>query len=137
MYNDGGKSKICNFKNGEFVMSDNIVRDKSKAFAIRIIKMYKFLLKEKKEFIISKQLVRSGTSIGANVSEGVVAQSKKELIAKMNIALKEAAETEYWLELLHETDYLNDAEFESIYNDCAELNRLLTAIIKSSNNSQF
>ncbi len=121
--------------NGEFVMADNIVRDKSKVFAIRIIKMYKFLLKEKREFIISKQLVRSGTSIGANVSEAVVAQSKKDFIAKMNIALKEAAETEYWLELLHETDYLNDVEFESIYDDCVELNKLLTSIIKSSNNS--
>ena len=116
-------------------MADNIVRDKSKVFAIRIIKMYKFLLKEKREFIISKQLVRSGTSIGANVSEAVVAQSKKDFIAKMNIALKEAAETEYWLELLHETDYLNDVEFESIYDDCVELNKLLTSIIKSSNNS--
>lgn len=135
MYNEGGKSKICNFMNGEFVMADNIVRDKSKVFAIRIIKMYKFLLKEKREFIISKQLVRSGTSIGANVSEAVVAQSKKDFIAKMNIALKEAAETEYWLELLHETDYLNDVEFESIYDDCVELNKLLTSIIKSSNNS--
>jgi four helix bundle protein len=115
-------------------VADNIVLSKSKDFAIRIIKLYKHLCAEKKEFVLSKQILRCGTSIGANVREANVSQSKKEFIAKMNIALKEAAETEYWLELLHETDYLSQAEYNSIQADCSTMNKLLTSIIKSSNN---
>ncbi len=113
-------------------MADNSVLLKSKEFAVRIINLYKHLSKEKSEFVLSKQILRSGTSIGANICEANVAQSKKEFIAKMNIALKEATETEYWLELLYATDYLNNTEYESIQADCGELNKLLTAIIKSA-----
>lgn len=114
-------------------MKENAIADKSKAFAIRIIKLYQYLCEAKKEFVMSKQLLRSGTSIGANVREAVNAQSKREFIAKLNIALKEANEVEYWLELLFETDYIVENEFNSIINDCQELLRLLTAIIKTSN----
>ena len=111
----------------------NVIVDKSKTFAVRIIRLYEFLTTNKKEFILSKQVLRCGTSIGANVREAHRGQSKKDFIAKMNIALKEAAETEYWLELLHETEYIDHSAFKSIYKDCNELNKLLIAIIKSSN----
>ena len=113
-------------------MSENAVLIKSKAFAIRVIKLYKYLTTSKKEFVLSKQLLDSGTSIGANVREGCRAQSKKDFISKMNIALKEAAESEYWLELLFESEYLSKSEYSSIAPDCAELNKLLIAIIKTS-----
>lgn len=115
-------------------MSNNVILDKSKKFAIRIVNLYKYLCENKNEYILSKQLIKSGTSIGANVREATVSQSKKEFIAKMNIALKEAYESEYWLELLFETNYLSKSEFDSIKNDCSELNKLLISIIKSSNN---
>lgn len=115
-------------------MSDNIIFNKSKIFAVRIINLYKYLCDTKNEYVISKQLLRSGTSIGANVREAGVAQSKKDFIAKMNIALKEAAESEYWIELLHETNYISKNEFDSIKSDCSEINRLLISIIKTSNN---
>ena len=114
-------------------MKENIIADKSKAFAVRIIKLYKYLKDEKQEYVMSKQLLRSGTSIGANVREAINAQSKKEFISKMNISLKEASETEYWLELLVETDYLSQQEFESIKKDCSEVLKITTAILKSSN----
>lgn len=113
-------------------MKRNPVVDKSKAFAIRIIKLYTFLTERKKEFVLSKQLLRSGTSIGANVREGVYAQSKKDFTAKMCIALKEAAETEYWLELLHDSGYLNKGQFDDIFADSRELMRLLTTIVKTA-----
>ena len=115
-------------------MSENIIADKSKAFAVKIIKLYQYLLDVKKEFVLSKQLLKSGTSIGANVREAHRSQSKREFIAKMNIALKEAAESEYWLELLHETGYLSDDKFVDVMSDCGELNKLLISIIKTSNN---
>lgn len=114
-------------------MSTNITLDKSKVFAFRIVKLYQWLVKQKKETVLSKQLLRSGTSIGANVREAHHAQSKREFIAKMNTALKEAAESEYWLELLLEGGYMTQTEYASVAADCAELNRLLIAIIKSSN----
>ena len=114
-------------------MKENVVLAKSKLFAIRVIRLYQYLKDNKKEYLLSKQLLRSGTSIGANIKEGVVAMSKKEFIAKLNISYKEANETEYWLELLHETDYLTDSEFESISSDCKELIKLLASIIKTSN----
>jgi len=107
---------------------------KSKRFAVRIIRLYQYLCKEKSEFVLSKQVLRSGTSIGANAREAHNAMSKAEFRAKLNISLKEASETEYWLELLHETDYIAKEQFESIYQDCNELNRLLISIIKSLNN---
>jgi four helix bundle protein len=112
---------------------DNAILDKSKKFAIRIIKLYQFLSKDKKEFVLSKQLLRSGTSIGANIREAHSAMSDAEFRAKMNIALKEASETEYWLELLQETDYLTKEQFSSIYQDSNELNKLLISIIKKLN----
>ena len=111
--------------------TDNVVVDKSKAFALRIIKLYQFLCKEKHEYILSKQVVRSGTSIGANIKEAIRGQSRADFFAKMNIALKEASETEYWLELLHDSNYIPDDGFESIYADCLELLKLLMAITKS------
>ena len=114
-------------------MAGNIVKEKSKSFALRIIKLYKYLCEEKKEYVMSKQLLKSGTSIGANICEANKAMSKREFIAKMNIALKEAAETNYWLELLHESDYINDKEFNNIVSDCNEILGLLTSIIKTSN----
>ncbi|MEI6752565.1 MAG: four helix bundle protein [Paludibacter sp.] len=113
-------------------MKDNIVVIKSRTFAIRIIRLYQYLLSEKKEYILSKQLLRSGTSIGANIKEAIQGQSKKDFIAKMQISLKEASETEYWLDLLHETEYLDKAQFSSINTDCVELIKLLTSIIKQS-----
>ena len=118
-------------------MAESITKDKSKLFAVRIIRLYQHLTNKKREFVISKQLLRSGTSIGANVREANQGQSKKDFISKMNIALKEADESEYWIELLHETDYLTDLEFKSIIADCKELNKLLTAIIKSSKKKQL
>lgn len=111
---------------------ENLVLSKSKMFAIRIIRLHKHLRKVKMEYYLSKQLVRSGTSIGANIREAVIAFSKADFVYKMNTALKEACETEYWLELLHETDYISDKEFASIYKDCNELAKLLTSIVKTS-----
>ena len=124
-------------KNAQCTMSmktDNIIVEKSKNFAIRIVKLYKYLNEEKKEYVLSKQLLRSGTSIGANVKEAVRAQSKADFTAKMSIALKEASESEYWLELLHETDYLTEQQFESIYADCKDLIKILMSIVKSARN---
>jgi len=113
--------------------NDNIIADKSKVFALRIIKLYKYLTKEQCEYVISKQILKSGTSIGANVKEAIRGQSKPDFYAKLNIALKEASETEYWLELLSESDYITTAQFESIYDDCQEVIKLLVAITKTQN----
>ena len=109
----------------------NVIVDKSKAFALRIVKTYQYLVGEKKEFVLSKQMLRSGTSIGANVKEAIRGQSKADFYAKMNIALKEASETEYWLELLHESGYLEKSVFETIYADCQEVLRILVSITKT------
>ena len=106
---------------------DSAVQTKSKAFAIRIVRMYQFLTDKKKEFVLSKQVLRSGTSVGANLSEAKYAISKKEFIQKVQIALKECAETAFWLELLRETDYLTEREFSDIHPDCTELLRMLTS----------
>ena len=104
----------------------------SKAFALRIIRLYKYLKEDKQVYVLSKQVLRSGTSIGANVRESVNAQSRMDFINKLSIALKEANETEYWLELLHESDIIDDKQFESIYNDCGKLAATLTKIIKTT-----
>ena len=112
-------------------MKENIIADKSKQFALRIIKLYRYLCDEKEEYILSKQLLRSGTSIGANIREALQGQSKSDFYAKLSISLKEASETEYWLELLHESGYIDDRSFESIYSDCVELLKLLTSILKT------
>lgn len=111
---------------------ENLILVKSKAFALRIIRLYKYLCDERKEFVLSKQVLRSGTSIGANAKEASLAQSKKDFEAKLSIALKEAGETEYWLELLHESDFIEEKSFESINADNKELIRILTSILKSS-----
>ena len=116
-------------------MSKNIVRDKSFDFALRIIKLYKYLTDQKKEYVLSKQLLRSGTSIGAMVREAEQAESKADFIHKMSVALKEANESEYWIELLHKSDYLEDRSFESISSDIKEILKLLTSIIKTSKKS--
>jgi four helix bundle protein len=110
----------------------NVVKEKSFAFAVRIVIPYKHLCAEKKEFVLSKQLLRSGTAIGALVREAEQAESKADFVHKMAIALKEANETEYWLELLHETQYLEPAAFSSIHQNVVELLKLLTSIINSS-----
>ena len=111
---------------------DNIVLDKSFSFAVRIVKLSQYLQKNEKEFVISQQVLRSGTSIGANITEAQQAQSRADFRSKLNIALKEAAETDYWLRLLHTTEYLNETQFQSIISDCREIKHLLISIVKSS-----
>jgi len=113
-------------------MSDNVIVTKSFRFAVRIVNLYKYLTGSKDEYVLSKQLLRAGTGIGANVAEAEKAQSKADFVAKLSIALKEANETHYWLRLLHETDYLSDVEFAGIMPDIEELIRILSAICKSS-----
>ena len=117
---------------GEFFMNEsNVIVSKSKAFAIRIINLYKYLKDEKSEYVLSKQVLRSGTSIGANVKEAIRAQSKADFNTKMHIAMKEASETEYWLELLEQTNYITKSQAESILNDCVEIIKILIAITKT------
>ena len=111
---------------------EQTVARKSFLFAVRIVKLSKHLNTAKKEYVLSKQLLRAGTSIGANIAEAEQAQSKADFISKMNIALKEAVETNYWLRLLQASDYLSDAEFSSIHSDCRELEKMLTAILKTA-----
>lgn len=110
---------------------DNIIQDKSFHFAVPIVNLCRYLQAEQKEYILTKQLLRSGTSIGANAAESQQAQSRSDFISKLNIALKEAYETNYWLRLLHETRYLMQDEFQSIIHDCQEIEKLLLSIIKS------
>ena len=112
-------------------MVRNAIKEKSKAFALQIIRLHQILINEKHEFVLSKQILRSGTSIGANVREAQRGQSKPDFYAKMNIALKEASETEYWLELFYESGMISLQHFQSIYSDCQELLRLLMAITKT------
>ena len=111
---------------------EQTVERKSFLFAVRIVKLSKHLNADKKEYVLSKQLLRAGTGIGANIAEAEQAQSKADFVSKMNIALKEAAETDYWLRLLQASDYLTETEFMSIYSDCRELERMLTAIVKTA-----
>lgn len=109
-----------------------MVAEKSFDFAVRIVKLCQYLQKQQHETVLSRQLLRSGTSIGANVTEAQQGQSRADFIAKMSIALKEASETRYWLRLLHATDYLPENGFSSIYADCLELEKILTRIVKTS-----
>ena len=111
---------------------DNVIENKSFDFAVRIVNLYKYLTNKKNEYVLSKQLLRSGTSIGANVAEAEQAQSKPDFISKMNIALKETSETKYWIKLLQTTEYLSQDETSSILADCVELEKILVSIIKSS-----
>ena len=119
-------------------MADSVTLDKSKDFAIRIVKLYKYLREDKREYVMSKQLLRCGTSIGANLTEALYGISRKDFLAKVSISLKECAETKYWLELLNRTGYLNDNEFKSIFDDCTELIKLLasTVITTRKNDSE-
>lgn len=117
------------------MMKENIVKNKSFVFAVHIVKLYQYLCEQKKEFVLSKQLLRSGTSVGAMVREAEQAELKPDFKHKMSIAQKEINETIYWLELLKETDYLNNEQFESLNNDATEIIKLITAIIKSTKNS--
>ena len=110
----------------------DVVLPKSKALAIRIVNLYSYLTKTKNEYVMSKQLLRSGTSIGANIAEAQYAISRADFIAKQQIALKECAESLYWLEILNETEFLSKVQFDSIYADCEEIKKLLVSILKSS-----
>ena len=109
----------------------NAIQDKSRAFAIDIINCYKFLVEEQHEYVLSKQLLRCGTSIGANTRESKNAQSRNDFLNKLCIALKEADETDYWLDLLHATCYIDDMMYDSLANDCNEIIKILTSIIKT------
>ena len=111
---------------------DNVIESKSFSFAVRIVKLCRNLQSDNKEFVLSKQLLRSGTSIGANVAESQQGQSRADFISKLSIALKEAVETNYWLRLLYATDYLSSTEYSSVITDCKELEKLLTAILKTT-----
>ena len=113
------------------MVTENAIRTKSMAFARRIVFAHRYLCEEKKEYVLSKQLLRSGTSIGANIAEAQYGSSRKDFLNKLYIALKECAETLYWLELLHSCDYLSDSEYDSLQADCGELRRLLSSITKS------
>jgi len=118
-------------------MNDNEenVKDKSYRFALRIIKLYRFLCDKKKEYVLSKQILRSGTSIGANIEEASAGQSRKDFLAKMSIASKEARETLYWLKLLRDSDYLEDKLAKSLIDDTEELVKMLTSIVKTTQKS--
>lgn len=107
----------------------NVIKDKSFAFAVQIVNICKYLIENRKEFVISKQLLRSGTSIGANVREGINAESKADFIHKLSIAQKEADETLYWLELLKATNFIGEEEFKTLSIDCQELLKILKSII--------
>ena len=113
---------------------DNVVQAKSYRFAVRVIRLYQHLSETKKEFVLSKQLLRSGTSIGANVEEAIGGQSRADFVSKLAIAYKEARETSYWLRLLKDTDYLTETEFNSIHLDAEELCRILGSIQKTTKN---
>ena len=113
-------------------MKENALIDKSITFAARIVKLHRYLIKDKKETVISKQIVRSGTSIGANINEAIYGQSKADFISKLHIALKETAETEYWLKLLMMSEYLTVDMGNSLLNDCLEIKRILIASINTA-----
>ena len=114
----------------------NEILELSLEFAIRIVHLYQYLCNEKKEFILSKQLLKSGTSVGANVREAMYAQSRNDFIAKMSISLKEISETEYWLELLHRTNILDQRQYQSMNEDCTRITRILISIVKTSKNNR-
>jgi len=114
------------------MVKENVLRNKSYAFAIRVVKLSQYLQDKKKEFVLSKQILRSGTSIGALIREAEYGQSKTDFIHKMTIALKEANETEYWINILKDTDYIDEKLFKSLSDDCSEIIKLLIASIKTA-----
>ncbi|NOT48481.1 MAG: four helix bundle protein [Acidobacteria bacterium] len=111
---------------------ENPLKIKSYAFALRSVKLYRYLCEQNKEYVLSKQLLRSATSVGANIAEANQAQSKADFVHKLSISLKEAVETEYWLNLLKDSEYLSETQFDSLIEDCNELIRMLTASIKTA-----
>jgi len=113
-------------------MKENVIVTKSYAFAVRVVKLYEYLKKEKQEFVLSKQVLRSGTSVGANMQEATGGQSTSDFIHKLSVARKEARETSYWLRLLHDTGYIADTQFQSIHADGGELIKILNSIIITS-----
>lgn len=115
--------------------NNNTMKYKSKAFAVRVVKLYQYLCEEKKEYVLSKQILRSGTSIGANIAESECAISRKDFVSKIYIALKECVETIYWLELLYDTDFLSEKEFQSMKNDCEEMRKMMSSITKTVNST--
>jgi len=117
--------------------SDNIIQQKSFSFAIRIVNVYKYLISEKKEFVLSKQLLRSGTSIGANIEESIGGQSNKDFLSKISISYKEARETIYWLKLFHVTEYLSETEAESLLKEANEICKILGKNPINSQKPQF
>lgn len=119
------------------IKSESIIAGKAYAFALEIVKIYKLLVNERKEFVLSKQLLRSGTSIGANINEALAGQSKRDFVYKLNIALKEARETIYWLNLLKDSEYINVVEFESLNNNCNEIIKMLSSIIITTKERYF
>jgi len=118
------------------MLKENILLDKSLQFAARIVKLRKYLIKTHKESVISKQIIRSGTSIGANINEGNYGSSKADFIAKMQIAQKETAETEYWIRLLKLSEYIDEKEYDSLLNDCLDIKNLLTATLKTAKSNR-
>jgi four helix bundle protein len=110
-------------------MKENIIQQKSFQFAVRIINLYKYLTNDKKEFVLSKQILRSGTSIGANIEESIGGQSERDFLSKLSISYKEARETIYWLKLLKETEYISKDEFESIHSEAEEICKILARIV--------
>ena len=115
--------------------NEKTIKYKSKKIAVRVVNLYKYLCAEKKEYVLSKQLLRSGTSIGANIAESECAISKKDFLNKIYIALKECSETIYWLDLLFETNFLNEVEYHSIKADCEEMRRMMSATTKTMNST--
>lgn len=113
-------------------MKESVLKDKSYNFALRIVKLYKYIVAEKKEYVLSKQILRAGTSIGANIEEANQAQSKPDFIHKLSISQKESFETDYWLRLLRDSEYLTETQANSLLNDCRELQKLITASIKTA-----
>jgi len=113
-------------------MKENVVKDKSMALAVRIINLYRDLCEKRKEYVMSKQVLRAGTSIGANMAEAECAISRNDFLAKVYIAFKECSETKYWLELLHKTEFITSDEYNSIYNDCDEIYKILSSITKTT-----
>ena len=116
--------------------TENVIQTKSYAFAVRIVRLYQHLSVEKKEYVLSKQVLRCGTSIGANVEEAIGGQSRADFVSKMSIAYKEARETSYWLRILKDTDYLTVSQFDSIHADAEELCRIIASIQKSTKAGQ-
>lgn len=117
--------------------SESIIAGKAYVFALEIVKIYKCLCNDRKEYVLSKQLLRSGTSVGANINEAISAQSKRDFVHKLNIALKEARETNYWLNLLKDSEYINPVEFDTLNNKCNEIIKMLTSIIMTTKERYF